>query len=81
MLSNGKRIGAVTVSVPIDAALVGRLESEAMWEMVVPRVAAERLPLMATLTMRYMDAINAASERGYVHAREDLGRDPGGDGC
>lgn len=29
---------------------------------------------MASLTMLYMDAINVASERSYVHAREDMGR-------
>lgn len=60
---------------PLEAVLrAGRLESQAMWELAVSRAPADRVPAMASLTMRYLDSINAASERGYVHAREDLGR-------
>jgi PucR C-terminal helix-turn-helix domain/GGDEF-like domain len=60
---------------PLEAVLrAGRLESQAMWEIVLSRAPADRAADMASLTMRYLDAINSASERGYVHAREDLGR-------
>jgi hypothetical protein len=59
---------------PLDAVLrAGRLESQAMWELVLERAPADRVAEIASLTMRYTDAINAASERGFVHAREDLG--------
>ena len=51
----------------------GRLESQAMWEIVLRRAPTDRVPAMASLTMRYMDAINVASKRGYA-PREDLGR-------
>src|SRR6266571_4845010 len=60
---------------PLEAILrAGRLEGEAMWEIALERAPAARIPAIASLTMRYTDAINAASERGYGHAREDLGR-------
>jgi len=60
---------------PLEAVLrAGRLESQAMWEIVLERAPPDRARAIASLTMRYMDAINVASERGYVHAREDMGR-------
>lgn len=60
---------------PLDAVLrAGRLEAQAMWEIVVAHAPAESLARYATLTMQYLDLLNTVSERGYVHAREDLGR-------
>jgi len=60
---------------PLEAVLrAGRLESQATWEIVLTRVPAGRAAAAASLTMRYLDAINSASERGYVHARDDVGR-------
>jgi sugar diacid utilization regulator len=60
---------------PLDAVLrAGRLEAQAMWDVVVARAQTESLARLATLTMQYLDVLNSVSERGYVHAREDLGR-------
>ena len=60
---------------PLDAVLrAGRLEAQAMWEIVVAHAPAESLARYATLTMQYLDVLNTVSERGYVHARDDLGR-------
>jgi hypothetical protein len=60
---------------PLEAIMrAGRLESQAMWEIVRVRAPDHRIAAMATLTLRYLDLINAASERGYIHARDALGR-------
>jgi hypothetical protein len=60
---------------PLEAVMrAGRLEIQSMWELIAARAPRDRLPELASLTLGYMDAINTASERGYVHAREDLGR-------
>lgn len=60
---------------PLDAVLrAGRLEAQAMWEIVVANVQPELLATLATLTMQYLDLLNSVSERGYLHAREDMGR-------
>jgi sugar diacid utilization regulator len=45
-----------------------------MWQVAVATAPAESLARLATLTMRYLDVLNSVSERGYVHAREDIGR-------
>jgi sugar diacid utilization regulator len=61
--------------VPLDAVLrAGRLEAQAMWEIVVANAPQETIAGLATLTIQYLDLLNSVSERGYVHAREDLGR-------
>ena len=60
---------------PLEAVLrAGRLEAQAMWEIVVAHAPAESLARLATLTMQYLDLLNSVSERGYLHAREDMGR-------
>lgn len=60
---------------PLEAVLrAGRLEAQAMWEIVVAHAPAESLAGLATLTMQYLDLLNSVSERGYLHAREDMGR-------
>ena len=60
---------------PLDAVLrAGRLEAQAMWEIVVAHAPADSLARLATLTMQYLDLLNSVSERGYLSAREDLGR-------
>lgn len=59
---------------PLDAVLrAGRLEAQALWEVAVASAPAESLARLATLTMRYLDVLNSVSERGYVHARENVG--------
>jgi len=60
---------------PLDAVLrAGRLEAQAMWEIVVAHARPATLATLATLTMQYLDLLNSVSERGYLHAREDMGR-------
>jgi sugar diacid utilization regulator len=60
---------------PLEAVLrAGRLEAQAMWEIVIAHAPAESLARLATLTMQYLDLLNSVSERGYLHAREDMGR-------
>jgi hypothetical protein len=60
---------------PLDAVLrAGRLEAQAMWEIVVAHAPPQSLARLATLTMQYLDLLNSVSERGYLHASEDLGR-------
>jgi sugar diacid utilization regulator len=60
---------------PLGAVLrAGRLEAQAMWEIVAAHAQPEMLARLATLTMQYLDLLNSVSERGYVHAREDMGR-------
>lgn len=60
---------------PLEAVLrAGRLEAQAMWEIVVAHAEPELLARLATLTMQYLDLLNSVSERGYLHAREDMGR-------
>jgi sugar diacid utilization regulator len=60
---------------PLEAVLrAGRLEAQAMWEIVVAHAPAESLARLATMTMQYLDLLNSVSERGYLHAREDMGR-------
>lgn len=60
---------------PLDAVLrAGRLEAQAMWEIVVAHAPPESLARLATLTMQYLDLLNSVSERGYAHASEDMGR-------
>jgi hypothetical protein len=59
---------------PLDAVMrAGRLEAQAMWEIVVAHAPPSSLARLATLTMQYLDLLNSVSERGYVHAREDMG--------
>jgi PucR C-terminal helix-turn-helix domain/GGDEF-like domain len=67
----GRRLGQ---GFPLEAVLrAGRLEGQALWEIAVQRAPARSLAEVGTLTMRYLDLLNAVSERGYVNARESIG--------
>src|SRR4029077_21036246 len=45
---------------PLEAGLrAGRLEAQAMWEIVVTHAPAESLARLATLTMQYLDLLNS----------------------